>query len=110
MPPGSSPDAVVLEHAMDPVAAQLAVEDAAHERGVLARHGRLIAVAVERPGGDLALVELAAVQKLMERVLVVVALGADGLDRRLEFLRAPKGAVHRASHAPLAHRRISIPS
>ena len=85
--------AVVLEHAMDPVAAQLAVVDAADEGGVLARDGGLIAVAVERPGRDLALVQLAAVQELMERVLVVIALGADGLDRGLELLGAPKCGV-----------------
>ena len=56
--------AVVLEHAVDPVAPQLAVEDARDERGILARHGGLVAVAVERPRLHLPLVELAAVQSL----------------------------------------------
>ena len=46
----------------------------------------LIAIAVERPGLHLSLVELAAMQQLMERVLVVIALGADRADRGLEFL------------------------
>ena len=76
--------AVVIEHAMHPFAAQLAVVEAADEGGVLARHRRLVAVAVERPGLHLRLLELAAVQHVMERMLVVVALGADRADRRLE--------------------------
>ena len=88
MPPSSPPIAVVVEHAVHPLAAQLAVVHAAHQRGVLARHGRLVAVAVERPGLHLALVELAAVQQAMERMLVVVALGADRADGGLELGRA----------------------
>jgi len=61
---------------------------AAHQGGVLARHGGLIAVAVERPGLHLALVEFAAVQQLMEGMLVVIALGANGAKLLLEFLGA----------------------
>ena len=85
MPPSSPSLAVVIEHAVHPFAPQLAVERAAHQGGVLARHARLVAVAVERPGLHLALVELAAVQEAMEGVLVVVALGADRADGRFQL-------------------------
>ena len=74
MPPGSSAEAVVIENAMRPFAAQLAIVDAADEGGVLARHRRLVAVAVERPGLHLRLVELAAVQHVMKGMQVVIAL------------------------------------
>ena len=83
--------AVVIVDAMDPFAAQLAVVRAAHEGGVLARHGFLIAIAVERPGRDLALVELAAVQHLMERMEVVIAHGADSADLALRILPWTRG-------------------
>ena len=101
MPPSSPAVAVVVEHAVHPFAPQLAVVHAAHQGGVLARHAGLVAVAVERPGLHLALVELAAVQQAMERVLVVVALGADLADGRLQLGRV---VIRRA------HRRISMPS
>ena len=78
--------AIVVENAMHPFAAQLAVVHPADEGGVLARHAGLVAVAVESPGLHLALVELAAVQKAMEGMLVVVALGADRADGRLQLL------------------------
>ena len=55
---------VMIVDAADPFAAQFAVVGARHQRGVLARHGVLIAIAVERPGLHLALVHLAAMQHL----------------------------------------------
>ena len=76
----------MVENAVDPIAPDLAVVTAAHQRRVLPRHGGLIAIAVERPGLDLALVQLAAMQKGMKRMLVVIALGADGAELLLEFL------------------------
>jgi len=90
----------VGEQAMHPFAAQVAVVHTAHQGRVLTRHARLIAVAVERPGLHLALVELAAVQQAVEGVLVVVALGADRADGGLEL-----GRGHEAGHRP-----ISMPS
>ena len=83
---------VVVVDAVDPFAPQLAIMRAAHEGGVLARHRFLIAIAVERPGLHLPLVQLAAVQQLMERMLVVIALGADRADRGLEFFVRPERA------------------
>ena len=72
---------VVIVDARNPFAAQCAIVGARHQGGVLARHGVLIAIAVERPGLHLPLVHLAAMQHLMEHVLVVIALGADRADR-----------------------------
>ncbi len=86
-------ETVVVVDAMQPFAAELAVVRAAHQGGILARHAGLVTVAVERPGLHLALGELAAVQQLMERVLVVIALGADRADRRLEFSLGHRLAV-----------------
>ena len=78
--------AVVIVDARNPFAAQCAVVGARHQRGVLARHGVLIAIAVERPGLHLPLVHLAAMQHLVKNVFVVIALGADRADRGFEFL------------------------
>ena len=91
---------VVIEHAVHPFAPQVAIVRPAHQGGVLARHGRLVAVAVERPGLHLAFVELAAVEEAMEGMLVVVALGANLTDGRFQ-----RGRAHGA-----AHSRISMPS
>ena len=68
------------------IAAQLAVVRPAHQGRILARHAGLVAVAVERPGLHLALVELAAVQQLMERMQIVIARRPDVAQRRLQFL------------------------
>src|SRR5690606_20194722 len=92
--------AVMVENAVNPLAAQLAIGRAAHQGGILPRHRGLVAVPVERPCLHLALVELARVKQAVERVLVVVALGADGADLPLELF-----GRHRAHH-----RRTSMPS
>jgi hypothetical protein len=76
----------MVHDAMDPVAPELAIMAAAHQGRVLARHGGLVAVAVERPGLHLALIQLSAMQQLMEGMLVVVALGADGAKLLLKLL------------------------
>src|SRR5262249_7945071 len=71
-----------------PIAPELTVVAPAYQGRVLARHCRLVAVAVEGPSPHLALVQLAAVKQLMERMLVVIALGADGAEFLLQFLGA----------------------
>src|SRR5690606_27191902 len=63
-------------------------------------HRCLVAVAIERPGLHLAFVELAGMEEAVERVLVVIALGADRTDLLLELLWR-----HR-----LRHRMTSMPS
>ncbi len=78
-------EAVVVVNAVDPFAAQFAVVDAAHQGSVLARDGGLVAISVEGPGLNLSLIQLSAVQKLMERMLVVIALGSDGQDGRFKL-------------------------
>ena len=96
--------------AVNPFAAQLAVMHAAHEGGVLARHRLLIAIAVERPGLHLAFVQLAAMQHLMERMLVVIALLADGADRGLERLLRQGRRVVPLGRRELVHSVTSMPS
>lgn len=76
----------MVVNAVDPFTPQFAVVHAAHESRVFAWHGLLIAVAVKRPGLHLALVQLAAVQELMERMLVVIALCSDRMNRSRELL------------------------
>ena len=98
-------EAVVVGDAMEPFAAEVAVVAAAHEGSVLQRDRRLIAVAVQRPRLHLPLVQLAAVQETVERVQIVVALGPDRAQRRLE----PFGA-QRLGQDRLVHGRTSIPS
>ena len=63
------------------------------------RYHRLVVVAVERPGLDLALGAFAAVQQRVERVQAVIAPRADGAQLCLEVLRRQR-----------LHRTISIPS
>src|ERR1700734_171330 len=88
-----------------PFAAQLAILAARDQRSVLARNRRLIDEAIERPGLHLALVELAVVQKAVERMQVVIAHGSDGSQRRLERIGTHgfRGHVH-------IHGETSIPS
>ena len=97
--------AVVVGDAVEPFAAELPVVAAAHEGSVLARDRRLIDVAVQRPRLHLPLVQLAAVQEVVERVQVVVALGPDRAQRGFE----PFGA-QRLGQDRLVHGRTSIPS
>jgi len=79
-------DAVMVDDAMQPLAAQFMIVAAPDQGRVLARDCRLVDVAVEGPGLHLALVEFAVVQKAMERMQVVIALGADGPQHRLKRL------------------------
>ncbi len=105
MPPCSSPDAVMIGDAVQPLAAQFAILAARDQGRILARDRRLIDEAVERPGLHLALVELAVVQKAVERMQVVIAHRADGAQRRLERVGG-----HGFRWRMDVHEEISIPS
>src|SRR5689334_20841223 len=100
---------------MHPGSPELAIMHAADERRVLAGHRRLVAVAVERPGLHLSLVELAAVQEVMERVKIMVTLRPDAADFSFDLARRQWWLAT----APLSrllfetdriHRRTSMPS
>src|ERR1700688_1347683 len=90
---------------MHPLAAQFAILAARNERRVLAGDRRLIDEAVERPGLHLALVELAVMQKAMERMQIVVPHRADGAQRLLERI-----GTHGFCWRVNVHEEISIPS
>src|SRR5262249_12062724 len=101
---------VMVHDAMNPVAPELAIMTAAHQGRVLARNGGLVAVAVERPGLQLALIQLSAMQQLMEGMLVVVALGADGAKLLLKLLGTHDlghGIVSRVAQC-LARIRVTV--
>ena len=83
--------AVVVDHALRPDAAQLGIEEARHERRILDRNAALIIVAVERPGLNLALGELAVAHQRVKRVPVVVTFGADLAQPGFEVLTAVSG-------------------
>ena len=68
--------------------AALASVHAGEHGGVLHRDHGLVIVAVEGPGPDLILRELAVVQQPVERVQVVVAACADVAQSRLELVGA----------------------
>ena len=69
MPPSWSPSAVMVEQPHQPLAAERRdPRSATMQRRVLHRDAALVVVAVQRPGLDLPLVELAGVQQPMERV------------------------------------------
>ena len=91
--------AVMIEDAMRPLAPQLPVGDARDQGGVLARHGGLVAVAVERPRLHLPLVELTAMQQRVERVQIVIAHRADGANLGFQ-LSWGQQAGHRLSSMP----------
>src|ERR1700727_1045835 len=90
---------------MHPLAAQFAILAARDQRRVLARDRRLIDEAVERPGLHLPLVELAVVQKAVERVQIVIAHGTNGAQRRFQRIgsHGVRGRVY-------VHGETSIPS
>ena len=108
--------AVMVLDAVAPFQPRGAVAEARDHHRVLDRDRALVIVAVQRPGLHLALVELAAVQQLMERMQAVIARRADMAQRRLQLL----GAVERdvladrerghSSQGRGIHSTISVPS
>ena len=78
---------VVVEIALAPFAPHLAVFHLGHKRGVFARDDRLIIIAIQRPRLHLPLRKPAAMQKLMERVQIVIAPRAGLPERLLKLLR-----------------------
>src|SRR5262249_60317820 len=69
--------AVVVDEAAAPFPGQRGVLAARDQARVLHRDHRLVVETVERPGLDLALAALAAVQQRVERVQAVIAPRAD---------------------------------
>ena len=99
MPPSSGALAVVIDQPRAPFAADRGIVAARDQARVLDRDHRLVIVAVERPGLDLALGALSAVQELVERMQAVIAPRADVAQRRFQFV----GRQQR-------HSAISMPS
>ena len=90
----------MIDDALAPDAAQLRIDHSRHDRGVLHGYHALIVVAVECPSLYLAAVELTRMQKLVERMQVMVALGADRTQALFKLARAQQRG----------HSVISIPS
>src|SRR5262245_11929054 len=91
--------AVMVDEAAAPFPPQRRIVAARDQAGIFDRDHRLVIVAVERPGLNLALGALAAVQQTVERMQTVVAPRPDVAQLRLEFLRGHQ-----------LHSTISIPS
>ena len=91
--------AVMVDEAAAPFPAQRRIVAARDQARILDRDHRLVIVAIERPGLDLALGALAAVQQAVERVQTVIALRPDVAQLRLELLRRHQ-----------LHSTISMPS
>src|SRR5262249_19528016 len=92
--------AVMIDDALAPDAAQLWILDPGHEGRILHRDTTLIIEAIQCPGLDLRAPQLAAVKPDVEGMPVVVALGTNGPEARLQFIWRQK----------LAHNSISMPS
>ena len=92
--------AIVILDPATPFPTQVGIHHLRDQGGVLPGDGALVTIPVEHPSLDLALGRLAAVQEFMERMLVVIALVADGVEPRFQFLGAED----------IAHRVISMPS
>ena len=97
MPPSSGRVAVMVDQAAAPFAADVAVEAARDQARVLHRDHRLIVVAVERPGLDLALGAFAAMQQMMERMQAMIAPRADVAQSRFEFIGRQQCVIARSS-------------
>src|SRR5262249_30588968 len=89
----------MIDQARTPLAAHRLIVAAGDEACILDRDHRLIVVAIKRPGLNLPLVALAAVQKAMKRMQPVIARSADLAQLGLELA----GGEHFQS-------AISIPS
>src|SRR6185369_10531625 len=92
--------AVMIDDALAPDAPQLRIVHPGHERGILHRDTALVIEAVQRPGLDLGALELAAVEKAMEGMAVVISRRTHRAQPRLQLLRRQQ----------LAHSSISMPS
>src|SRR5581483_5033944 len=93
------PLAVVIDQSAAPFAAGGLILASCDQARVLQRDRRLIIIAIERPGLDLPLAALAAVQELMERMQPVITPGADVAQPRFKLLGGEQ-----------IHSTISIPS
>src|SRR5580700_2184051 len=90
--------AVVIDEAAAPFAPRRLILAAGDQARVLDRDHRLIIVAVERPGLDLALGAFAAVQELVERMQPVIPPRADVAERGFKLLR--RHQLHNATSMP----------
>ena len=94
MPPSSAPLAVVIDQPRAPFAPDRRIVAARDQARVLDRDHRLVVVAVQRPGLDLALGAFAAVQQLMERMQAVIAPRADVAQRRFQLVGRHAASQH----------------
>ena len=78
--------AVVIDDAFAPGEAEGGIFGAREDGGVFDGDAALVVVAIEGPGLELAAGEFAFVHQEMERMLVVVALFADGVEAGDEFV------------------------
>src|SRR5262249_45482092 len=91
--------AVLVDKPRAPFAAHRRVVAPRDEACVFDRYHRLIIVAIESPGLDLAFAAFSAMQQVMKRMQTVITPGADVTQRSLELLRRQQ-----------LHSAISIPS
>src|SRR5215467_589396 len=100
--------AVLIKNAFAPGNAKRVVLAAGKNGGVFDGDVTLIVVAIERPSLELASRELSIVHQLMKRVLVVIALFADGVKASDEIGFGEYGPFCAFERA--GHNSISIPS
>ena len=101
---GPCPIALVIEYALAPGEAKIGIVGARENGRVLYRNAALIGKTIQRPGLQLPARELAFVHEQMERMLVVIAFLADGVETRDEFffgkLCAELGIAHSSNSIP----------
>src|SRR6266404_4457249 len=109
--------AIVVDEAAAPFAPQRRVIAARDQSGILQRDHRLVIVAIERPGLDLALVALSAVQQTVEGMKPMIAARADlaqpcleliGREQRHSVISRPSSAT--SQPAASIRRRSAEPS
>ena len=87
MPPSPGALPSVVHQPGPPFPPQVGGRQPGHEAGVLRGDLALVIIAIQRPGLHLAARQPAIVQHAMERMQVVVALGADRVQRVFQPLR-----------------------
>ena len=90
----------MVDDAPPPFPAQRRRRQTGDQIGVLRRNAGLIIIAVERPGLDLAAIELAVAHQVMKRMAMVIALLADLPQRALELGAGKQGRAHSLTSIP----------
>ena len=102
-------EAVMIQHTLNPQPTQIDVSSAGHQRQILSWNADLIIEAVQGPGLNLPMFQLAGVEQLMEGMQIMILALANLIERTFKRLARQK-LGQRLAQGLVTHRVISIPS